>query len=108
MRRALAWAGGLSGAVSEDWFLVQVDSNKTEMAHAKYEHLIARAKLVPAMKTLVVHPCDETSLRGASEAAEMGLITPVLVARFSQIVGYRCLSLIRASLVVNCQSALAW
>jgi phosphate acetyltransferase len=59
--------------------LVQVDSNKTEMAHAKYEHLIARAKLVPAMKTLVVHPCDETSLRGASEAAEMGLITPVLV-----------------------------
>ncbi len=31
-----------------------------------------------------------------------------LVARFSQIDGYRCLSLIRASAVVNCQSALAW
>jgi class 3 adenylate cyclase len=31
-----------------------------------------------------------------------------LVARFSQIVGYRCLSLIRASIVVNRQSALAW
>jgi hypothetical protein len=32
----------------------------------------------------------------------------LLVARFSQIDGYRCLSLIRASGVVNCQSALAW
>ena len=31
-----------------------------------------------------------------------------LVAQFSQIVGYRCLSLIRASIVVNRQSALAW
>jgi hypothetical protein len=31
-----------------------------------------------------------------------------LVARFSQIDGYRCLSLIRASGVVNGQSALAW
>ncbi len=31
-----------------------------------------------------------------------------LVPRFSQIDGYRCLSLIRASAVVNCQSALAW
>ena len=30
------------------------------------------------------------------------------VARFSQIDGYRCLSLIRASAAVNCQSALAW
>ena len=30
-----------------------------------------------------------------------------LVRRFSQIDGYRCLSLIRALAVVNCQSALA-
>jgi uncharacterized membrane protein len=32
----------------------------------------------------------------------------VLVARFGQIDGYRCFSLMRASAVVNCQSALAW
>src|ERR1035437_9916254 len=32
----------------------------------------------------------------------------VLVARFSQIEGYRCLSLIRALGVVNCQLALVW
>src|SRR5438093_7409075 len=31
-----------------------------------------------------------------------------LVARFNQIEGYRCLSLIRALAVVKCQSALAW
>ena len=41
--------------------------------HAKYERLIARAKQVPPARTVVVHPCDETSLRGATEAAELGL-----------------------------------
>ena len=40
--------------------------------HSKYERLIARAKQVPAATTVVVHPCDETSLRGAIEAAEAG------------------------------------
>ncbi len=29
--------------------------------------------------TIVAHPCDETSLRGATEAAEAGIIVPVLV-----------------------------
>jgi len=48
-------------------------------AHPKYERLIARAQLVPAATTIVVHPCDETSLRGAVEAAELGIIVPVLV-----------------------------
>jgi phosphate acetyltransferase len=47
--------------------------------HAKYERLIARAKEVPAAATIVVHPCDETSLRGAVEAAEAGIIMPVFV-----------------------------
>jgi phosphate acetyltransferase len=47
--------------------------------HAKYERLIERAKQAPATATLVVHPCDEASLRGASEAAEEGLILPTLV-----------------------------
>jgi phosphate acetyltransferase len=47
--------------------------------HSKYERLIARAKQVPAATTVVVHPCDETSLRGATEAAEAGIIAPILV-----------------------------
>ena len=35
---------------------------------SKYDRLIASAKSVPAAKTIVVHPCDESSLRGAVEA----------------------------------------
>ena len=53
--------------------------------HGKYERLIARAKAVPAPRTLVVHPCDETSLRGALEAAEAGIIIPVLVGPSGKI-----------------------
>jgi phosphate acetyltransferase len=52
------------------------------LAHApgsKYDRLIERAKSVPAATTLVVHPCDETALRGATEAAEAGIIQPILV-----------------------------
>jgi hypothetical protein len=49
--------------------------------HAKYERLIARAKEFPAPTTIVVHPCDETSLRGAVEAAEAGIIFPIFVGR---------------------------
>jgi phosphate acetyltransferase len=48
-------------------------------SHEKYERLIAKAKQVPRMRTVVVHPCDETSLRGAVEAADVGLMHPILV-----------------------------
>jgi phosphate acetyltransferase len=47
--------------------------------HANYERLIARAKQVPPATTVVVHPCDESSLRGVAEAAAAGLIIPTLV-----------------------------
>jgi phosphate acetyltransferase len=47
--------------------------------NGKYERLIALAKEVPPATTVVVYPCDETSLRGACEAAESGIIIPVLV-----------------------------
>jgi phosphate acetyltransferase len=53
--------------------------------HAKYERLIALAKQVPPVTTVVVHPCDETSLRGATEAAEAGIITPILVGPVAKI-----------------------
>ena len=53
--------------------------------HAKYEKLIAKAKKVPAAKTIVVHPCDETSLRGAVDAAQAGLIVPILVGPATKI-----------------------
>jgi phosphate acetyltransferase len=53
--------------------------------HANYERLIARAKQVPPAKTIVVHPCDETSLRGVAEAAQAGIITPILVGPTARI-----------------------
>ena len=41
---------------------------------SKYERLIADAKQVRAPTTVVVHPCEETALRGPIEAAEAGII----------------------------------
>ena len=53
--------------------------------HQKYERLIARAQEAPSATTIVVHPCDETSLRGAVEAAEAGIIVPILVGPKAKI-----------------------
>jgi phosphate acetyltransferase len=53
--------------------------------HANYERLIARAKQVPPATTIVVHPCDETSLRGVAEAAEARIIIPILVGPKTRI-----------------------
>jgi len=47
--------------------------------HEKYDALIARCRGLPPVPTAVVHPCDETSLGGAIEAAEAGIIRPLLV-----------------------------
>jgi len=52
---------------------------------SKYERLIARAKQVPAATTVVVHPCEETALRGPVEAAEAGIIVPILVGPAAKI-----------------------
>ena len=52
---------------------------------SKYERLIAKAKEAPAATTMVVHPCDETSLRGVTEAAEAGIIVPILVGPAARI-----------------------
>jgi phosphate acetyltransferase len=52
---------------------------------AKYDRLIAAAKAIPAAATIVVHPCDESSLRGAADAAEAGIIKPTLVGPSAKI-----------------------
>jgi phosphate acetyltransferase len=52
---------------------------------SKYDQLIAAAQELVPPRTVVVHPCDETSLRGAVEAAEAGLIEPVLVGPAAKI-----------------------
>jgi phosphate acetyltransferase len=54
-------------------------------ATSKYDRLIARAKQVPAVRTVIAHPCDESSLRGAVEAAEAGIIKPIFVGPAAKI-----------------------
>src|SRR5215813_12458308 len=56
-----------------------------EPSHTKYDRLIARAKEVPPAATIIVHPCDESSLRGAIEAAETGIVVPTLVGPAARI-----------------------
>jgi phosphate acetyltransferase len=53
--------------------------------HAKYDRLVAATKGLPPLPTAVAHPCDETSLRGALEAAEAQMIAPILVGPKSRI-----------------------
>ena len=56
-----------------------------ERKHEKYDLLIARCKMLPPTSTAVAHPCDENSLKGVVEAAEMGLLRPILVGPRSKI-----------------------
>jgi phosphate acetyltransferase len=56
-----------------------------ETKHAKYERLLERCKRLAPTPTAVAHPCDETSLRGAIEAADLGLLTPILVGPRAKI-----------------------
>jgi phosphate acetyltransferase len=50
-----------------------------EKKDSKYERLLERCRPLAPTPAAVAHPCDETSLRGAVEAAELGLLTPILV-----------------------------
>ena len=47
--------------------------------HEKYEQLLEMAKELPPLTTAVAHPCDESSLTGAVDAARLGLLVPLLV-----------------------------
>ena len=60
---------------------------------SKYDRLIEKAKTVPSAKTIVVHPCDENSLRGAIEAAETGIIAPILVGPAARITRLRAITI---------------
>lgn len=59
------------------------------MKHAtgtgKYERLLERCKSMPAVPTAVAHPCEESALRGALQAAQVGLIEPILVGPKDEI-----------------------
>jgi len=51
----------------------------------KYERLLERCKGLASVPTAVAHPCEESALTGAVEAAQAGLITPILVGPRTKI-----------------------
>ena len=50
-----------------------------ETRHERYEQLISAAQKQTAIKVAVAHPCDQSSMRGVSEAMRLHLIEPILV-----------------------------
>jgi phosphate acetyltransferase len=56
-----------------------------ERQHAKYQKLLDYCKALPPTPTAVAHPCDESSLTGALDAAKLGLIAPILVGPRARI-----------------------
>ncbi len=63
--------------------LPQVELKEARNTH--YEQLVALKDGLAPLKTAVVHPVDVNSLGGAIEAAEEGLITPILVGPEAKI-----------------------
>jgi phosphate acetyltransferase len=45
----------------------------------KYEQMLAKCKSLKPVPTAVAHPCEKSALSGAIEAANLGLIIPILV-----------------------------
>jgi phosphate acetyltransferase len=54
-------------------------SEPVSRQHDKYDRLIAATRGIRPIPCAVAHPCDESSLKGALEAAEESIITPILV-----------------------------
>jgi phosphate acetyltransferase len=51
----------------------------------KYELLLERCKALEPISTAVAHPCEQTALEGAIDAAGKGLIRPILVGPEAKI-----------------------
>jgi phosphotransacetylase len=51
----------------------------------KYDQLLERCKKLEPIPTAVAHPCEITALEGPLEAAEKGLIVPILVGPAEKI-----------------------
>jgi len=52
---------------------------RPERAHESYQRLLDSCRALPPTPTAVAHPCDQSSLGGAVDAARLGLIAPILV-----------------------------
>jgi phosphate acetyltransferase len=56
-----------------------------ETGTGKYERALTKCRHLDPVPTAVAHPCDQSSLAGAFEAAAEGLITPILVGPEAKI-----------------------
>jgi phosphate acetyltransferase len=56
-----------------------------ESGTGKYEQLLLRCRSLDPIPTAVAHPCEETALAAAVEAAARKLITPILVGPAAKI-----------------------
>ena len=45
----------------------------------KYEQMLTKCKTLKPIPTAVAHPCEASALSGAVEAADLGLIVPILI-----------------------------
>lgn len=58
--------------------------------HGKaHGEMLARAQALDPMATAVVHPCDKSSLEGALQARDLGVLVPILVGPAARI---RCVA----------------
>ena len=65
--------------------MVDAPGDGVATRHERYEQLIAAAQEQAAIKVAVVHPCDESSMRGVGEAMRLRLIEPILVGPVERI-----------------------
>lgn len=56
-----------------------------QLQRRQYQQLLAYCRALPPQPCAVVHPCDESSLRGALDAAALQLFKPILVGPKARI-----------------------
>jgi phosphate acetyltransferase len=61
------------------------DRRPHERTHEKYQRLLDSCRSLPPTPTAVAHPCDQSSLEGAADAARLGLVAPTLVGPRARI-----------------------
>lgn len=59
---------------------------RKERHHEKFELLVGQARNIPKVSTAVVWPCEGHALEGPVDAANAGLIEPILVGPSSRII----------------------
>jgi phosphate acetyltransferase len=61
------------------------DAASQARSHERYDRLLTSARSLPPLRVAVAHPCDDASLGAVFEAAELGLIEPLLVGPTARI-----------------------